>query len=1620
MKRFLLAVLFVFPFLINAQNLNITWLDAIGGAAGDEVVQSTVVDASGNVYISGSFTGTVNFNPQGTATSLTSAGGSDGFFGKYTSAGILVWVKQLGGTGNEEIYATAVDASGNVYVAGYFSGTVDFDPSAAVGNLTSSGLVDIFYGKYSSTGALTWVNAHGSTDNDAAYAIKVDVSGNVYVTGYFVGTVDFDPSNVSTNNKTAIGTTDVFLIKLTSAGALAWIDTFGSTSPDVGYSVDVDNSNVYVSGYYSGTIDLDPGASNSATGNLGSSDGFFGKYDISTGALVWWATVRSTDADEVTSIVVSGTNIYLGGVFSSSASFFSNSGNVSKTSNGAIDVFVAKYDGTTSLPTHTWINTFGGTSNDRSNLLAVDASGNVYSTGYFAGTADFDPLTGTSYTSNGLNDIYIASYASADGSLRVARTLGGTSDEEGTTIAVDGTGNVYTGGYFQGTTSFDFNSNLQDKASLGSADAYVAKYAQSAFAAEPVAQPTNLVVVDLQNTTFTYNISAATGNPTGYLHIYKVGSAPTALPVDGIELNVGDVLSDGSIVQYADNIVAGNVYSSLIAGTSYFVKIFSFNGYGTSINYLTTNPLSATITTTGGALATEPTAQPTTLVFGTATNNSIPVSFTAPATAPAGYIAIRKAGSAPTSDPVDGISYSLGATLGDGVVVYSGAAASFTDTGLAANTTYFYKIYAFNGASGTTNYLITTPLAGSKATATVTLATEPTTQPTALVFGAVTNTSIPISFTAAAPAAAGYIAVRKAGSAPTTDPVDGNAYTAGTTLGDGTVVFSGTSTSFTDNGLASGTTYFYKIYSFNGSAATTNYLTSVAALSGSKATTSSLATEPTAQPATLLFGTATDVAIPVSFTAPATPPSGYIAVRKAGSASTADPVDGAAYTSGAVLGDGVVAYSGSATSFTDTGLTAGTTYFYKIYSFNGSSTTTNYLATSPLTGSKATISSAATEPSNSPTSLVFSSITSSSYSFSFTAAIAGTVAADGYIGIRKTGSAPTSVPVDGTTYNAGDAFGDGFINFVGTGTAYNQTTSVSAATTYYLVIYSYKGSGSSINYKQLSPLTGSVTTLPNPDTTPPVIGSNTTPTTTKAGQAVKVSLTITDPESGVSSVEMNYGESTSFDWTETYVALTNTSGNIWEFTIPATAVKEQGIEYIVTAYNNNGDYSDTGIIGVSITIDQNGLTIPFSAGSAQNNYKIVSIPLTLESKSVDNVFGDDFGKYGDKSKWRLFRYSGGKTNELNGSSSINPGEGYWLLSSASATLDSGPGKTVGRISEPFTINVTQGFNQIGNPYVINLLWDDIKTYSYDTHDNSTLGLGNLRTYSGGSWSNGTILNKYEGGFVMANTAGTLVFPAEKKAAAGRVESKPIVPLRNSIDMDNWELNFELSNSLQTMNFSGIGMNRNASEQYDRFDDFTVPRFMDYIELNHASKELFNISYTKDIVPTAENHVWEFFVESNANELMTMKWDNSYFGQNDKQLVLWDVNQQRGLDMRSISQYIFNKSSSGHFKVYFGDEKFIKEKTAVDQLVFHDVFPNPASDRVTISFSVPTDDRVTVDVIDLLGRKIATVADGHFTAGYHEINWNTTDHAGNALSNGIYITQVKTLYRDQQKRLSINK
>jgi hypothetical protein len=382
---------------------------------------------------------------------LTSAGGFDLVIAKYTAAGSPIWSKRIGGTGDEFVKKITVDASGNILVVGNFKGATDLGGGA----MTSAGGLDMFIAKYSATGQFQWVKRFGSIYDDSANGVAVDGSGNVFVTGYFSDNVNFGGGTIYA----AYGGVDTFVVKFSPTGGYLWSKNFVTFAADYGTSVAVDgNGDVVVGGYFLGTqIDCGGGW----LYNHGGSDAFVVKYS-STGAHVWSKCFGGSTVDQVNSVAVDSTgNVLVLGVFTGSVSF----GGTALTDSGGYDAFLAKLSPTGS---HLWSKAIksGGTY-DWPNAVATDANGNVVVSGNFRFSIDFSGGV-LSAVINGVQCFYVAKYSPSGGYIWSER-FGGTSSEDGLGIATDSTGHVALTGFFQGTGDF----GGQSLTAAGSTDMYL-------------------------------------------------------------------------------------------------------------------------------------------------------------------------------------------------------------------------------------------------------------------------------------------------------------------------------------------------------------------------------------------------------------------------------------------------------------------------------------------------------------------------------------------------------------------------------------------------------------------------------------------------------------------------------------------------------------------------------------------------------------------------------------------------------------------------------------------------------------------------------------------------------------------------------------------------------------------------------------------------------------------------------------------------------------------------------------------------------------------------------------------------------------------------------------------
>ncbi|WP_186440334.1 beta strand repeat-containing protein, partial [Planktothrix tepida] len=385
-----------------------------------------------------------------------------------------IWAKNLGGINSDISRDISVDSAGNVYTTGFFDGTADFDPGIGTFNLSTNGLDDIFISKLNSQGNLLWAKNLGGTNNDNAYGISVDSAGNVYTTGGFQGTADFDPG-AGTANLTSNGL-EVFVSKLDSNGNFLWAKNFPQITPgltSIAYDISVDSAgNIYTTGYFDGTVDFDPGA---GTFNLTSNntDIFISKLD-SNGNFLWAKNLGGSGIDWAFGISVDSTgNVYTTGYFNGTADFDPGAGVANLNNNGLEDIFVSKLD---SNGNYIWAKNFGGSASDTGSDINVDSAGNVYTTGGFNGTVDFDPDVAlvNNLTSNGADDIFVSKLDS-NGNYVWAKNLGGLNSDTGFGISLDSTGNVYTTGSIQGTADFDPGAGTANLPTNGLDDTFISK-----------------------------------------------------------------------------------------------------------------------------------------------------------------------------------------------------------------------------------------------------------------------------------------------------------------------------------------------------------------------------------------------------------------------------------------------------------------------------------------------------------------------------------------------------------------------------------------------------------------------------------------------------------------------------------------------------------------------------------------------------------------------------------------------------------------------------------------------------------------------------------------------------------------------------------------------------------------------------------------------------------------------------------------------------------------------------------------------------------------------------------------------------------------------------------------
>ncbi len=516
MKK-MLPLLCFFLLLCQIHAQDFLWANSTGGTGGDRS-KAIALDASNNVYSTGTFRDTADFDPSAGRFELISLGTNDIFIQKVDANGNFLWAKQFGGIGSDDANDIVTDANGSVYVTGSFRNTLDFLISSIpplFSRVSAVGGADIFVLKLDANGVLQWFRPIGGTGTDEGNALALDAAGNVYVTGRFSDTVDFDPT-IDTFLLTSAGSSSGFVQKLDGNGNFLWAKAFtgvAGTCEPFALAVDAAN-NVYTTGDFTGTIDFDPTAMVANSISNGASDIFIHKL-TAAGNLDWVKQMGGTMLDEGHSIGLDRSgNLYTTGRFRDTVDFDPNVGTTLLGSTGSDDIYIHKMDVAGNL---VWAKKMGGTGLDDARSIDVTANGTLHLTGYFQNTVDFGlGLPNAVLTSNGAYDLFIQKL-DADGTVQWVKGIGGSDNDLGRDITSDNSGAVYYTAYYRDTVDVNPSIDNFTLIALGDYDMLVSKWdaCGTARGTESITACQSYTWVNGNGNTYTSSTNSATDTLIG-------------------------------------------------------------------------------------------------------------------------------------------------------------------------------------------------------------------------------------------------------------------------------------------------------------------------------------------------------------------------------------------------------------------------------------------------------------------------------------------------------------------------------------------------------------------------------------------------------------------------------------------------------------------------------------------------------------------------------------------------------------------------------------------------------------------------------------------------------------------------------------------------------------------------------------------------------------------------------------------------------------------------------------------------------------------------------------------------------------------------------------------------
>jgi hypothetical protein len=522
---------------------------------------------------------------------------------------------------------------------------------------------------------------------------------------------------------------------------------------------------------------------------------------------------------------------------------------------------------------------------------------------------------------------------------------------------------------------------------------------------------------------------------------------------------------------------------------------------------------------------------------------------------------------------------------------------------------------------------------------------------------------------------------------------------------------------------------------------------------------------------------------------------------------------------------------------------------------------------------------------------------------------------------------------------------------------------------------------------------------------PHISGVN-APATADSGTAIVVSAMVTD-NILVQEVWLLYREGGRVDYDSTAMAF-NESQLVYQAAIPNSVAGIRGVEFKVIAEDVARNRQTLGWRSVQVRLHDRDLRKIHFGGSAQEAYRLISLPLASDDPAVDSILLPDLGAP-DTTEWRLWAINPSRATSLfpyieyPAVGNLAAGKAKFLITREDKILTSGAGLTV-KTTEPFAVPLQEGWNMIASPFNFAIPRQNIKPQQLQT---------SLYAYHGSWQAAPDSLRPWEGYMIKVSASTTLVIHPSEGIA------NPQSAIMKSAIAPDWQIRLTAAceRALDLDNL--IGVAKDAAMEWDNYERFEPPPIGEFVMLTfpHRDWQRHAEVYTTDFRPPfGEGQIWDFTVATNiSGKPVTLRFNDLAAVPADLEVRLVDTSLKLTHDLRREPKYIYRSTNNGgkkFFHLLIGKPSFIAEQTAAIAAIpanyeLTQNFPNPFNPSTSITFGLPQKSRVTLKIYNLLGKEVVTLLDNvEKDAGYYATIWEGKDHNGKAMPSGIYLYRLQ--------------